>query len=99
MAASADYYDSPISWGKHLEGLQGYASEHTPVPSDVCYGRTHSNCSSFFSKEPVAQNVFTRQYIVDMEGTDNTGKLTPSVLSCTGFYSESPAVFYSIVYS
>jgi len=69
LASYADYWDTLISWGKHLEGFQGHASEHTPISADVSYGKTRSDCSGFYSKEPVAQNLFIGRYIVDMEST------------------------------
>jgi len=39
--------------GKYLEGFQGHASEHMPIPSDA------SSFSSVCSKEPDAQNLFS----------------------------------------
>jgi len=59
LASYAGYWDTLISWGKHLEGFQGHASEHTSISADVSYGKTRSDCSSFYSKEAVAQNLFT----------------------------------------
>jgi len=62
VASYADYCDTLISWSKHIEGFQGHASEHTPVAPDVSYGRTHSDCSNFYSKETVSQNLFSGRY-------------------------------------
>jgi hypothetical protein len=56
-------------------------SECPLISSNVSFERTHHHCSEFFfKKEPDIQNLLTRKYFVDIEGTETPGDVLLKLL-------------------
>jgi hypothetical protein len=68
LAVFTDYFDTLISWNKCFKDSCGHGSEHTPILPNVSFeGICNDHPNIFFKMEPLFQNLFISQYIVDLE--------------------------------